>query len=552
VQQLVAAIVQGLLSRAGSLSLFSALAIAVLGRVAAVYRLRRRLTYRRAVDGKLGLVPNPGAGDEDPTSNVLRTLDQVSVVAVRFRNTGNHTIGSNDYSTPIRLKFTGRYIVDFRISDPEPELVRDKIYLRKEIEDRAYVSRWPQPDDQGDPAPAINQRSLRTNLPTALSGTLHDDDKNQRTALTLPSVELPARSRFTLLVHLHERQPHDGDLTKGYELDGRLQQGKGKVVDATFAAPKITPARVFTVLVPLIAGALAVVLLIQSAPFSPPKALNCAQGSTKLVGSTAFRPVTEAIAAAYRDQCGKDTVTVEANGSLEGLRELQDAKNANDVGMLSDGPAPPEADLQGRPVAVIVFTLVVNREVKIDRLTVEQVRGIYQGRYTNWRQLGSTTDLPIRLVGRNADSGTRQAFEHNVLNAREPAVTSDTCEQPIPPSPGPIRCERKDTVEVLRTVDQIPGALGYAGAVDAAKFNSVRLRLEDQEPLTESLDRGYPFWTVEYLYTKGVPSNDLVLKQLNDYLSTDTARERIRAAGYLPCVDQSGAILDLCNKALSH
>jgi hypothetical protein len=72
------------------------------------------------------------------------------------------------------------------------------------------------------------------------------------------------------------------------------------------------------------------------------------------------------------------------------------------------------------------------------------------------------------------------------------------------------------------------------------------LRLDGKEPTPEYLDRGYPFWTVERIYTKGLPAPDSLLKQLIDYLGRDTVKARLRDAGFVSCVQAQGTISPLC------
>jgi phosphate transport system substrate-binding protein len=60
----------------------------------------------------------------------------------------------------------------------------------------------------------------------------------------------------------------------------------------------------------------------------------------------------------------------------------------------------------------------------VDGLTTAQLQGIYNGTYRDWNQLRGGASLPIRIVGRGQESGTREPFEQRVLHAAEPALTS--------------------------------------------------------------------------------------------------------------------------------
>jgi hypothetical protein len=92
---------------------------------------------------------------------------------------------------------------------------------------------------------------------------------------------------------------------------------------------------------------------------------------------------------------------------------------------------------------------------------------------TNWRQVGGA-DLPVRLVGRTSESGTRRAFDDKVLGGRdEPQFSSYDCvsKNAVPSSPV-IRCEVPDTGTLLRRINTIPGTIGCAPGSLPADFLS--------------------------------------------------------------------------------
>jgi ABC-type phosphate transport system substrate-binding protein len=65
---------------------------------------------------------------------------------------------------------------------------------------------------------------------------------------------------------------------------------------------------------------------------------------------------------------------------------------------MSDGTAPAGySGLVGHSVAVIIFAVVVNRQADVYNLTTAQLRAIFQGSITNWRQAGGAS-LPISIV----------------------------------------------------------------------------------------------------------------------------------------------------------
>jgi phosphate transport system substrate-binding protein len=166
---------------------------------------------------------------------------------------------------------------------------------------------------------------------------------------------------------------------------------------------------------------------------------------------------------------------------------------------MSDGPAPVGyPTLVGHRVAVIVFTVVVNKGDNIFNLTTAQLRDIFLGQITNWKQVNGV-NLPISIVARTTASGTRRAFDQEVLGGRpEPPFTSYNC---------------------------INGADSSIGDVEG---------------------HTYPFWTVEYLYTSGPPAaGGSLTSDFLGYMNNTTSSDILRAENYIPCVDR-GQVNPLC------
>jgi phosphate transport system substrate-binding protein len=88
--------------------------------------------------------------------------------------------------------------------------------------------------------------------------------------------------------------------------------------------------------------------------------------------------------------------------------------------------------------------------------------------------------------------------------------------------------------------------LPSANAATADKQPLTILQLDGSYPDVTGIPLGYPFWAIEYLYTKGVPDTDTVLKNFIDYLRSSTARAELQNAGYTPCIAKDGQLHHLC------
>jgi phosphate transport system substrate-binding protein len=267
------------------------------------------------------------------------------------------------------------------------------------------------------------------------------------------------------------------------------------------------------------------------------------------VASSAFVPVVAKAARPYVAACPQAQVTDVASSSHEGIRSLlrPDAKRDTTL-VLSDGIGDdPSGQLQRQAIAVLLFAVVVNDDAGVDALTVEQIRAIMAGRVTSWAQLGGA-DVPIRIVGRGPDSGSRAAFERYVLQEAEPRESSDNCvERDRVPADPVTRCERSSTEEVLRQVAAVPGAIGYADAEAAGAYPGLTIAsLDGAEASRGNARNGYPFWTVEYAYTYGRPVPGGPLQSFLEHLSGDATARLIGEAGYEPCVLFDRSLDPLC------
>ena len=79
---------------------------------------------------------------------------------------------------------------------------------------------------------------------------------------------------------------------------------------------------------------------------------------------------------------------------------------------------PDQSGLWGAPVGQDAIVIITYPGNPIDNLTIDDLRGIYQGRIVNWQAVNGS-DLPIIVISREAGSGTRAEFERLVMGDRQ-------------------------------------------------------------------------------------------------------------------------------------
>ncbi|MEU0070787.1 substrate-binding domain-containing protein [Streptomyces sp. NPDC006332] len=470
---------------------------------------RKRIGYRVQMDNPIGDDVRSGRAnvrmgvfDEAPG------MSDATLVLLRIENDGSQGIDRDDYTSPevhgLTVVFTDRTIRGVSVTQPS-----DTDHLMDHF------------------------------TPTRGFGY-------EGNTLRVPRVPLNRGDHFKLLVMLA-----GGDVGSEIRLSGGIREGE--VHPNRSATPDEKPplfsraARLITIMLTASVLTLATIVVTRDDTRPP---IGCATGSLTLTGSTAFAPVLAEVAKKYERDCEGATIEVDPHGSTAGIRELaaagtkQGAKGSPPVVALSDGPKPgglPE--LRETRVAVSVFALVVNDDVRLTNLSMRDVRRLYRGEIRNWRQLGGP-DLPVHLVSRDANSGTRQVFQRRVLERGEIANSSVDCVHKDDVTATAIRCELDSTDQVLTTVARLPGAIGYSELNAATRSKGLHLlRLDGHTPSVDAIEHGtnpYPYREIEYAYTYGRPPADSLASSFLTYLARGNGQDVIRVHGHIPCATPEG------------
>lgn len=228
---------------------------------------------------------------------------------------------------------------------------------------------------------------------------------------------------------------------------------------------------------------------------APAEATADLSGSISMVGSTSMEKLANALSEAFMEEYPEVTVTAEFVGSGAGIEAV--TNGTADIGNSSRSLKDEEkaAGVVENVVAIDGIAVCVDPANEVANLTKEQLTNIYNGTITNWKEVGGA-DEPIIVIGREAGSGTRGAFEELV-------DLKDACK---------YANELDSTGAVIAKVASTPGAIGYA-SLDALDDSVKALSLEGVEATAENIKAGNYFLSRPFVMaTKGEISeqNDLV------------------------------------------
>ena len=233
----------------------------------------------------------------------------------------------------------------------------------------------------------------------------------------------------------------------------------------------------------------------ESSAAAPAETTTDLSGSISMVGSTSMEKLANALSEAFMEEHPDVTVTAEFVGSGAGIEAV--TNGTTDIGNSSRSLKDEEkaAGVVENVVAIDGIAVCVDPANEVADLTKEQLTNIYNGTVTNWKEVGGA-DEPIIVIGREAGSGTRGAFEELV-------DLVDGCK---------YANELDSTGAVIAKVASTPGAIGYA-SLDALHDSVKALSLEGVEATAENIKAGNYFLSRPFVMaTKGEISeqNDLV------------------------------------------
>lgn len=240
-------------------------------------------------------------------------------------------------------------------------------------------------------------------------------------------------------------------------------------------------------------------------------------GSISLAGSTSMEKLCEALSESFMEKYPNISVTVEYTGSGAGLESL--AAGSVDIGNASRHLKEEEtsAGAVENVVAIDGIAVITDKDNEVTDVSAEDLAKIYKGEITNWSELGGQ-DEAIVVIGREAGSGTRDAFE-------ELLDVADACQ---------YAQELDSTGGVLAKVAATPGAIGYV-SLDVVDDTIQTVSLDGVAPTEENILAGdYLLSRPFVMATNGEISeqNELVQTWF-DYVNSEDGKNVISSVGLI-------------------
>jgi phosphate transport system substrate-binding protein len=179
------------------------------------------------------------------------------------------------------------------------------------------------------------------------------------------------------------------------------------------------------------------------------------------------------------------------------------------------------ADVTEVPVAVDALAVYLNNQSPIQHLTMEQVRRIFQGEITNWKDIGGP-DSNILLYGRENSSGTYVFFKEHVL------ANGDFAERYQPLS---------GTAAVINAIVKDPNGIGYGGIGYAKDVKAISIAKDaTSDPVAPTMENAlsnkYPLSRFLFWYTAGAPAG--TIEELVEWVVGPQGQAVVQEVGFYP------------------
>ena len=242
------------------------------------------------------------------------------------------------------------------------------------------------------------------------------------------------------------------------------------------------------------------------------------QGTITMNGSTSMEKLSNSLAEVFIQKYPNVIITPQFTGSSAGIEAV--ANGTVDIGNSSRALKEEEKSkgIVENIVALDGIGIIVDAQNTVEDLTIQQLKDIYNGTITNWSQVGGQ-DMGIVVIGREAGSGTRGAFEE-IIDLKDQCKYSQ---------------EIDSTGAVVGKVESTPGAIGYVSLDVLHNSTAKPLKIDGIEPNAENIASGsYTLSRPFVMATKGEISEQRPeVQEVFNFLSSEEGKDLIEKVGLI-------------------
>jgi phosphate transport system substrate-binding protein len=246
-------------------------------------------------------------------------------------------------------------------------------------------------------------------------------------------------------------------------------------------------------------------------------------GDIAVKGSTTVQPIMQKAVEAFMAQNKGVNISISASGSGDGAKALIDGTTP--LAMMSREMKESEikqAKEKGiNPKQILIaydcLTPVVNSSSALKNITLAQLKDIYTGKVTDWKDLGGAAG-PISVVSRDSSSGTFEYWNEHVLKKERVYARAQM---------------QASNGAVAQVVSKQKSAIGYVGLAYAHAPGLKALTVEGVAgSVDNTLNGTYPISRGLYLYTNGEPTGDVA--KLVNFILSDAGQKIVASVDYVP------------------
>ncbi len=266
-----------------------------------------------------------------------------------------------------------------------------------------------------------------------------------------------------------------------------------------------------------------VVLLLAGIIFTEAQRLNC-----KIKGSDTVLPLSQKVAEIFMKKNKDASISVTGGGSGVGIAAL--IEGTTDIAQSSRKIKMDEKmkvqssgkDLKEVIIAYDALAVIVHPSNKVNKLTREQIEGIFTGKITNWKEVGGD-DLKIIAYSRETSSGTYEFFREHVLDKKN--YGSSVLLMPA-------------TGAIVQSISQTKGAIGYVGlAYVERNVKALHVSYDGGKTFVEpsivnAKNNTYPISRPLYYYY--IKTNEPKVKPFIDFVLSPEGQKIVLEIGYVP------------------